>query len=107
LFLCRSCVLESGGCRNLRIHDQSTDRALLHAGLEYDGSARARGTLRCLRLTRTWTNAVLSASDEAGPEVEGTTDLVAFWAINIGLMLEIVLSLLPVGLMQTYQSVSV
>jgi len=31
----------------------------------------------------------------------------AFWAINIGLMLEIALSLLPVGLMQTYQSVSV
>ena len=31
----------------------------------------------------------------------------AFWAINIGLMLEIVLSLLPVGLMQTFQSVSV
>jgi nitric oxide reductase subunit B len=30
----------------------------------------------------------------------------AFWAINIGLMLEILLSLLPVGLMQTYQSVS-
>jgi len=30
----------------------------------------------------------------------------AFWAINIGLMLEIGLSLLPVGLMQTYQSVS-
>jgi nitric oxide reductase subunit B len=31
----------------------------------------------------------------------------AFWAINVGLVLEIVLSLLPVGLMQTYQSVSV
>jgi nitric oxide reductase subunit B len=31
----------------------------------------------------------------------------AFWAINVGLMLEIVLSLLPVGLLQTYQSVSV
>ncbi len=31
----------------------------------------------------------------------------AFWAINIGLILEIALSLLPVGLMQTYQSVSV
>ena len=31
----------------------------------------------------------------------------AFWAINIGLILEIVLSLLPVGLLQTYQSVSV
>ncbi|MEP6922556.1 MAG: nitric-oxide reductase large subunit [bacterium] len=31
----------------------------------------------------------------------------AFWAINIGLMLEIALSLLPIGLLQTYQSVSV
>lgn len=31
----------------------------------------------------------------------------AFWAINIGLMLEILLSLLPVGLLQTYRSVSV
>ena len=31
----------------------------------------------------------------------------AFWAINIGMLLEILLSLLPVGLMQTYQSVSV
>lgn len=31
----------------------------------------------------------------------------AFWAINIGMFLEIILSLLPVGLMQTYQSVSV
>lgn len=31
----------------------------------------------------------------------------AFWAINIGLLLEIVLSLLPIGLLQTYQSVSV
>ena len=31
----------------------------------------------------------------------------AFWAINSGMFLEIVLSLLPVGLMQTYQSISV
>ncbi len=30
----------------------------------------------------------------------------AFWAINIGMMLEILLSLLPIGLLQTYQSVS-
>lgn len=30
----------------------------------------------------------------------------AFWAINIGLILEIVLSLLPIGLLQTYRSVS-
>ncbi len=31
----------------------------------------------------------------------------AFWAINIGMLLEIVLSILPVGLLQTYQSVNV
>jgi nitric oxide reductase subunit B len=31
----------------------------------------------------------------------------AFWAINIGMLMEIFLSLLPIGLMQTYQSVSV
>lgn len=31
----------------------------------------------------------------------------AFWAINIGMLMEIVLSLLPIGLMQTYQSVAV
>jgi nitric oxide reductase subunit B len=31
----------------------------------------------------------------------------SFWAINIGLILEIVLSLLPVGLLQTYESVTV
>ena len=30
----------------------------------------------------------------------------AFWAINIGMLAEIFLSLLPVGLLQTYQSVS-
>ncbi len=30
----------------------------------------------------------------------------AFWAINIGMMLEILLSLLPIGLLQTYQSVT-
>jgi nitric oxide reductase subunit B len=31
----------------------------------------------------------------------------AFWAINIGMLLEILLSLLPIGLLQTYQSVNV
>jgi nitric oxide reductase subunit B len=30
----------------------------------------------------------------------------AFWAINIGMLLEILLSLLPLGLLQTYQSIS-
>ena len=43
------------------------------------------------------------------PERKWNTKLLgfAFWAINIGMMLEIMLSLLPIGLMQTYQSVSV
>ncbi|MEO8041934.1 MAG: nitric-oxide reductase large subunit, partial [Acidobacteriota bacterium] len=30
----------------------------------------------------------------------------AFWAINIGMLMEILLSLLPIGLLQTYQSVN-
>lgn len=30
----------------------------------------------------------------------------AFWSLNIGMLLEILLSLLPIGLLQTYQSVS-
>ena len=43
------------------------------------------------------------------PELKWNTKLLAFafWAINIGLMMEIVFSLLPIGLLQTYQSVSV
>lgn len=48
--------------------------------------------LRAMQPERLWNNKLLGF---------------AFWAINIGLMLEIVLSLLPVGLLQTYQSVSV
>ena len=31
----------------------------------------------------------------------------AFWGINVGMLMEILLSLLSVGLLQTYQSVSV
>ncbi len=43
------------------------------------------------------------------PEREWNTKLLgfAFWTINVGMFLEIMLSLLPIGLMQTYQSVSV
>lgn len=42
------------------------------------------------------------------PERKWNTKLLAFafWAINIGMMMEILLSLLPIGLLQTYQSVS-
>ncbi len=32
---------------------------------------------------------------------------VAFWAINIGMLMELLLSLLPIGLLQTYQSIAV
>ena len=43
------------------------------------------------------------------PERKWNTKLLgfAFWAINIGMLAEILLSLLPIGLLQTYQSVSV
>lgn len=42
------------------------------------------------------------------PERKWNTKLLgfAFWAINIGMMMEIVFSLLPIGLLQTYQSVA-
>ena len=43
------------------------------------------------------------------PERKWNTKLLsfAFWAINIGMLMEIFFSLLPIGLLQTYQSVSV
>ena len=43
------------------------------------------------------------------PERKWNTKLLAFafWAINIGMLTEILFSLLPIGLLQTYQSVSV
>lgn len=42
------------------------------------------------------------------PERKWNTKLLgfAFWAINIGMMMEILFSLLPIGLLQTYQSVA-
>ena len=42
------------------------------------------------------------------PERKWNTKLLgfAFWAINIGMLMEIMLSLLPIGLLQTYQSVN-
>lgn len=43
------------------------------------------------------------------PQLKWNNKLIgfSFWAINIGMMLEILLSLLPIGLLQTYRSVSV
>lgn len=42
------------------------------------------------------------------PQRKWNTKLLAFafWAINIGMLMEILLSLLPIGLLQTYQSVN-
>ncbi|MEO6334684.1 MAG: cbb3-type cytochrome c oxidase subunit I, partial [Pyrinomonadaceae bacterium] len=42
------------------------------------------------------------------PERKWNTKLLAFafWAINIGMLMEILFSLLPIGLLQTYQSVN-
>ncbi len=42
------------------------------------------------------------------PELKWNNKLIAFafWTINIGMMMEIMFSLLPIGLLQTYQSVS-
>ncbi|MBX3243275.1 MAG: nitric-oxide reductase large subunit [Acidobacteria bacterium] len=48
--------------------------------------------LRAMQPERKWNEKVLA---------------IAFWTINIGMLLEILLSLLPIGLLQTYQSVSV
>lgn len=47
--------------------------------------------LRAMEPERKWNEKVLA---------------IAFWTINIGMMLEILLSLLPIGLLQTYQSVT-
>src|SRR5262245_29465233 len=43
------CVLEHGGCRIVRIHDQSTDRSLLHARTQYDACPWACCALRRVR----------------------------------------------------------
>jgi nitric oxide reductase subunit B len=48
--------------------------------------------MRAMQPRRTWNTKLLAF---------------AFWAINIGMLMEIFLSLLPIGLLQTYQSVSV
>src|SRR5262249_58926289 len=48
----------------------------------------------------------LRAMNPEAPWKEGPIKF-AFWAINVGLLMEIALSLLPIGLLQTYRSVAV
>src|SRR5262249_26771189 len=99
-------LLESGGSRNLRLHDQSPDRPLLHAGPQHDAGACPRGVLRRLRhaLGLGLTLMCLRALQADREWKEGLLAF-SFWAMNGGLMAMIVLSLLPVGLLQTVASV--
>jgi len=55
------------------------------------GLALTLFSLRAMQPDRKWNTKLLSF---------------AFWAINIGMLMEIFLSLLPIGLLQTYQSIS-
>ena len=75
LFLCGGRILESSRSRHFWFHDQSANRSLLHAGVEYNGSTRARRALRCLRHVGSGPNAVLLASDESYGHLEKTTNL--------------------------------
>jgi nitric oxide reductase subunit B len=83
------------GAGHLRIHDQSAHRSLLHAGSEHDGrctrTARSMGVYGTLGL-----GLMLFCLRAMRPDViwKHRPIWLAFWAINIGLMLEILLSLL-------------
>src|SRR5262245_36032506 len=74
-FLCGGGLLESGRRGNLRFHDQSADRALLHAGPEHDCSPCSRCALRSVRHAGTRPDAVLPARDEAGYRLEAPADM--------------------------------
>ena len=107
LFLRRRGVLEPGRRRPVRVHDQPADRPLLHAGPEHDGGPRTWrlfGVYGMLGL-----GLMLFCLRAMNPELKWKERSIgfAFWAINIGMLFEILLSLLPIGLLQTYQSVSV
>src|SRR5262245_37795371 len=78
LFLRGRRLLESGGCRHLRIYDQSADRALLHAGIEYHCSPRAWRAVRGLRHAWVGVDALLFARDEAGRSLERALARVRF-----------------------------
>jgi hypothetical protein len=59
----------------LWFHDQSANRALLHAGPQYDRSARTWRSLRRLRHARPGANVVLFARDEPGCDLETKANL--------------------------------
>src|SRR5688572_1355810 len=63
-------VLEPGRRRPVRIHDQSSDRAVLHAGSEHHAAARACGAVRRVRDARDWADAVFATRARPGDAVE-------------------------------------
>src|SRR4029453_17778882 len=94
-------ILEPGRCGHLWIHDQSADRALLYARTQYYGGPCPRGAL--WRLWHARVGLMLFCLRAMKPELRWKDGWIrfAFWAINIGMLLEIMLSLLPIGLLQT------
>ena len=106
LFLRGGGVLEPGRRGAVRLPDQPADRALLHAGPEHDAGARPHRAVRRLRHAGHRADAVLPARPDAGRRNGNRGTLAfSFWSINVGLALMVLLSLLPVGLLQTWASV--
>ena len=63
-------VLEHDRCRLIRVHDQSANRPLLHAGLEYDTAPRTRRAIRSVRDAGHWPHADVFASADSWPTME-------------------------------------
>ena len=64
-------LLEHGGGRAVRLHDQPAHRPLLHAGAQHDAAARPRRPVRRLRNARHRPDAGLPAGSDAGQQLEG------------------------------------
>ena len=99
-------VLEPGRRGPVRLPHQPAHRALLHAGPEHHAGARPRRAVRRLRHAGHRADALLPARPHAA-RANGRPRALAFsfWSINVGLALMVLLSLLPVGLLQTWASV--
>jgi len=96
--------LEFDWCRPVRLPDQSTAGALLHARPQHDRHACACCPLR--GLWHAWLGLMLFC-------LRGLTDpghwnnrllAVSFWCLNIGLGMMVFLALLPQGLLQAHAS---
>ena len=74
-------------------------------GLEHDAGARTYGAVRRVRHAGAGLDAVLPARAAPRHGVEGRSPGVAFWASMSGSALMVLLSMLPIGLMQAWASV--